>query len=404
MMRRFLLLLLSIIVATSALGIERPFVGTHFHDAGSKPLVIDKSIGALRLWDARLGWNFLEPERGRWNFDALDRVLAEAAEKKIEVLLPLGLTPRWAASEPSGESAYGPGSASPPKLLADWENYVRTVVSRYQGRVYAYEIWNEPNRRLFFSGNEDALFRLTCSASRIIREIDPSARIVSSAPTDQLNGVRWLKAYLERPVAKCVDAIGFHFYTLAHEPPEAILPLIDKVKATMVEGGLGGLPIWNTEFGWYIANARVPNPIEYRKISPVDARNYLVRSLLLQASQGIERAYHYAWNNKVMGAIEPDNGEEKVVVDGYRAAARWLTKVSSVECKRNNQMFQCIARRGAAIHLVVWRTAGREPLRFSRDHGFSHVQDSSLRVTPLDGSVVAVGEEPLCLSRDSSGC
>ncbi len=206
------------------------------------------------------------------------------------------------------------------------------------------------------------------------------------------------------PVAKCVDAIGFHFYTLAHEPPEAILPLIDKVKAAMVGGGLGGLPIWNTEFGWYIANARVPNPIEYRKISPVDARNYLVRSFLLQASQGIERAYHYAWNNKVMGAIEPDSGEEKAVVDGYRAAARWLTKVSSIECKPNKQMFQCIARRGALNHLVVWRTAGREPFRFSRDHGFSHIQDTSLRVTPLDGNSIVVGEEPLCLSRDPSGC
>ena len=46
-----------------------------------------------------------------------------------------------------------------------------------------------------------------------------------------------------------MDVIGYHFYVFP-QPPEAMLPLIDKVKQTLKDNGAGKQPIWDTELGW----------------------------------------------------------------------------------------------------------------------------------------------------------
>lgn len=313
--------------------VDNFFLGTHFHDAGRLPLNIDDAISSLRLWDARVGWNYLQPRRDLWNFEHLDSIVDESQIKGIEILLPLGLTPAWAASEPYRKSAYGLGNSSPPARLADWENYVKKVATRYKDRIRAYEIWNEPNRELFYSGSIDSLFRLTCSASRIIHEIDPTAIIVSPAATDQKNGIVWLGKFLDTPVNKCINVIGFHFYTLAHEPPETIIPLIQDLHKLLTKKNLVNLPVWNTEFGWYIENSRIVNKIKYKKLKPELGRDYLIRSFLVQAAFGIERSFQYAWNNTRMGVIEPDTGEAKPTATAFSTTRKWLIGSTNVDCE-----------------------------------------------------------------------
>ena len=53
-------------------------------------------FGSWRLWDAYVAWPNLEPERGKWNFQTLDRYVDLAEKAGIDLVLPLGLSPAWA--------------------------------------------------------------------------------------------------------------------------------------------------------------------------------------------------------------------------------------------------------------------------------------------------------------------
>jgi hypothetical protein len=285
----------------------------------------------------------VEPSRGTWDFKLLDRYVALAEDKNVELLLPLGLSPTWASSRPAEPSAYQrPGWAAEPRNREDWRNYVRTVARRYKGRIGFYEIWNEPNLFRFFSGTPEAMRTLACDAYHAIKEVDPAAKVVSPSPTEKEEGVAWLDTFFELGGGQCADIIGFHFYVYAHEPPELIADLIGKAKAVMSRHGLLGLELWNTETGWYFANLRVPPRTRYKVQTHSGSASYVARAMLVAAANGVSRFFWYAWDNASMGGlIEPDTFEAKPAAHAYRQLFRWLVGSSLRSC--------------AAVDASVWR-------------------------------------------------
>ena len=133
--------------------------------------------GAGGLWDAYVTWPNLEPARGKWDFSRLDKYVAIAEKRGVSILLPLGLTPAWASARPAEASNYKPGNAAEPSNLELWRNYVRTVASRYKGRIRTYELWNEPNIPKFFSGSVDMLVKLTQIAREELKKVDPNIQL-----------------------------------------------------------------------------------------------------------------------------------------------------------------------------------------------------------------------------------
>ena len=63
---------------------------------------------------------------------------------------------------------------------------MRTVATRYQGRIHAYEIWNEPNVKKILDGQHRSACHLTREASLIIHKVDPQA-IVGFSASDWLS-------------------------------------------------------------------------------------------------------------------------------------------------------------------------------------------------------------------------
>src|SRR4051794_8649487 len=80
--------------------IPATFFGMHFHHAGTTTPWPAEPIGAWRLWDAYVAWSDLEPQKNQWQFDTLDRDVAQAKEHHAELLLVLGLSPTWASARP----------------------------------------------------------------------------------------------------------------------------------------------------------------------------------------------------------------------------------------------------------------------------------------------------------------
>jgi hypothetical protein len=128
--------------------------------------------------------SWLEPRKGEWHFETLDRYVELAERRGVGLLLPLGLSPAWASSRPFEKSIYGPGNAAEPKDIKDWRTYVKAIATRYKGRIRDYEIWNEPNLKRFWAGDVGHMVDLTREASAVIHGIDPGSTVVSPSATN----------------------------------------------------------------------------------------------------------------------------------------------------------------------------------------------------------------------------
>ena len=323
----------------------------HVHHLGGATPWPAAPVGEWRLWDAYVAWPNLQPAKNRWRFEMLDRYVAMATEHHVGILLPLGLSPAWASARPLEKSTYAPGFAAEPRDLEDWRTYVRTVVQRYKGRIQAYEIWNEPNLKLFWTGNVDQMVALTAEASRIIRSIDPQALIVSPSAT-QDRGVAWLSEFLSKGGGTLVDVIGYHLY-VAPQPPEATFALVSSVKQAMAAAGISDKPLWNTEAGWFL-----PKPF------PADlAAAYVVREFVVNWAAGVQRLYWYAWDNHGWVSLETterDNSTLTAAGDAYAVAFRWLSGSRMISCAADaQQTWICEFERDRHYQRIVWSSSGQ---------------------------------------------
>lgn len=299
-------------------------------------------VPAWRLWDAGMTWPELEPSRGQWQFARLDRFVALAVQHGTSLLLPLGMSPEWARAPYQGNNA-------PPQNLDAWRTFVTTVVSRYKGRIQAYEIWNEPNLKDFWTGTTDQMLTLTKEASQIIHAVDPKAIVVSPSATADF-GIPWFEEFLKKGGGQYVDVIGYHFYVA--KLPEELVPLIQRVREVISANGLAGKPLWNTESGW-IAAAR-PDSEEV-------AGGVLARAYILAWATGVQRFYWYAWDNQLMGITTYKETEHRVTPAGhaYEGIEQWLVGARMDSCTESAEHdWVCQLSRAGKKQWLVWSPQG----------------------------------------------
>lgn len=350
---------------SSAQAIPKHYFGFHAHRLASTTPWPVVPFGTWRLWDAYAAWPNLEPEKGRWSFGALDKYIELAEQRGVQVLLPLGLSPSWASARPEEKSSYRPGNAAEPRSLDDWRHYVRSVATRYKGRVRHYEIWNEPNLRGFYSGGIEQLIALAREAHDVLKSVDPAITLVSPSVTGEGKHLEWFDDYLGKGGGRYADVIGYHFYS-GQRPPEAMLPLIARVRAIMNKHGVGNKPLWNTEFGWLIDGgsrpmdpASVGFPRDWMPLSMEAAAAYLSRAYILFWSAGVQRNYWYAWDNRAMGLYDEDARVIKPAARGLMQTVRWLVGSIMLGCEQQAPVWICpLSHGGARNAWLVWSPDG----------------------------------------------
>src|SRR5574341_1410160 len=130
-------------------------------------------------------WREIEGEgRGRFNWEAPDRIVADARERGLYLLVRLDHEPYWA--RPADLPPDAP--TSPPADFQDFENFCFAVEERYRGLIQAYQVWNEPNLAREWSGRapDPAEYtRLLAYCYNGIKRADPDAIVISAglAPT-----------------------------------------------------------------------------------------------------------------------------------------------------------------------------------------------------------------------------
>lgn len=338
-------------------------------------------------------WADLEPQKDNWYFTLLDRYADWAEQHHTEILMPLAYTPTWASSVPDAktdvEANAPPGLSGPPQNLEDWKNFVRTIATRYKGRIHVFEIWNEPNRPQSWVGDVDTMITMTQQAREILKEVDPHNIVVAPAP-EQEKGVPWLEEFLRKGGARYVDVIAYHFY-VGQKPPETMVPLIQKVRGLMAQYHTGERPLWSTEAGW-LGKTALPSDL---------GAAYLARAYVLNWAAGVNRFYWFAWeihNGTMIELTAKDNATLTSAGKAYATVERWMTGRTVDRCAFSESgTWICDLNENGTYSHIVWSTTGDQTFEIPSSWNVATIETlQGDRFPPHSGSAI-IGAQPILM-------
>jgi xylan 1,4-beta-xylosidase len=179
------------------------------------------------------------------DFSGIDRVYDQLMEIGLRPVVELSFMPRDLARDPD-QTVFSYGAIiSPPKDWDRWSDLVRDLaahlVQRY-GREevtsrWSFEVWNEPNLDVFWSGTPEEYFRLYDVSARAVKAVDPGLRV--GGPSSAAAG--WIGELLGHLKGSDVplDFLSTHVY--------GNVPL--DLRPVLASFGRSGAPIWWTEWG-----------------------------------------------------------------------------------------------------------------------------------------------------------
>ncbi len=145
--------------------------------------------------------------------------------------------------------------------VAGYTAFLASLVQRYQGKVDAYEIWNEADEADFWPGAPDANGYVTLlkASYTTIKKIDPAAKVVFSPTVG--NNFEYVAAAYAAGAKGYFDAMAVHtdtacsvagpteYYRDKDRLARFVFLGYRTVRETMLAHG-DDKPIWMTEFGW----------------------------------------------------------------------------------------------------------------------------------------------------------
>jgi hypothetical protein len=352
------------------------------------------SYGSVRLWDSGVSWGQVERRKGRYWWVGLDRAVAAANAQNAEILYVLGSTPTWAASNKRQGAYPNKGAASMPKRISDWRRWVRAVVTRHGNSIDAYQIWNEANLQTFWQGSPKQMARLTKEAYRIIRRLDPTAKVVAASSTVRLTSAfnRFFPAYLKhlRKRGWPVHAFAIHTYGPSTATPALRARYVAKARKELRAARAPARPLWDTEVNYGIKGPgpRYPD----KDIGGAKAAVYVAQTYLDSVRLRLARTYWYSWTRPVdlLGiTLYPNTTGARA----YQSVATWLTG-SWTTC-RTAAVNSCFVDGPSGRSEIAWRSSGKA--RLYRVPAYATLAcdalDSCRAVVP--GGTIRVGRMPV---------
>lgn len=313
--------------------------------------------GAVRVG---LAWTDIERERGDFQWALTDAKVAQAEENGAKPLIVFQNTPRFHALAGSDGSV-----ASAPRLSA-YDRFVRRFVSRYGIRV-DYQVWNEPNVPLFYTGTPAHMGRMTRILHNAVRDLAPSATVVAPSFTVRYDTDRaWFRRYWSqrlgsKPVADFVDVANLSAYPLVEDGPEQGIALTQWVRRAVAREGFDG-PLWASEIN-YGANGLDSTP----RIPARRQVAFVVQTYVLHANVGADRVYWWQWVPHQTVNTELQDGRGNLTRAGiaYGVVKDWLVGTKPAGCTQGAGLQTCRFRaRDGVDRLVVWSRSGeRRPVR-----------------------------------------
>ncbi|WP_319458363.1 GH39 family glycosyl hydrolase [Micromonospora sp. RTP1Z1] len=165
-----------------------------------------------------------------YDFSRVDEVYDLLLSVGLRPVVEIGFMPRDLASDPERTVFGYRGVISPPRDWGRWANLVRALVAhlldRYGEQVlgWDFEVWNEANLEVFWSGTREEWMWLYDVTARAVKDVDP--RIPVGGPSSAAAG--WVDALLEHAATTGapVDFVSTHTYG---SPPLDLRPTLARL-------------------------------------------------------------------------------------------------------------------------------------------------------------------------------
>jgi xylan 1,4-beta-xylosidase len=189
---------------------------------------------------------FSWPEGGEpaYDFTGVDRIVDALIDAGVRPVLELGFMPRDLAADASKTTFTYRGVISPPKDWSVWAELNRRLASHLVIRYgidevagWGFEVWNEPNLEVFWTGTEADYLQLYGEAARAVKSVDERL-LVGGPATAASEWVEDLCAYCAR-TGTPLDFVSTHTYG---NSALDVHPILQRY-------GYGGAQVWWTEWG-----------------------------------------------------------------------------------------------------------------------------------------------------------
>ncbi|MGI6149389.1 MAG: family 1 glycosylhydrolase [Firmicutes bacterium] len=207
-----------------------------------------KLVKALGLDKLRVSfsWSNYEPMRGRFaNLEWLHQFVDLAEAYEIELMPYFCYAPSWAT--PFG------GWNEPPADLDDWYNYIYRMVSEFKDQIDVWEIWNEEDMSMWFTGSPAEFAQVLETGARAVRDADPDAIVLMggiTAPDE-----KYVEFMLDQGLSSAFDVVPVHSYheSWSSATVESYLtswgsPFNDIKQLLLAKGD--GQEVWVNEIGY----------------------------------------------------------------------------------------------------------------------------------------------------------
>src|SRR5207237_323987 len=169
-------------------------------------------IAARRLfWQAKLGsfwgrndlwWNEIEPKPGVFEWAKADKVVREYAGRGMHLLGMLCYGSAWSG----GTSHNSEGDRK------KWQEWTVQMRARFTDKLYAFEIWNEPNRdRWQPSPDPDAYRELVRATWQALRPPGSTSPYILAGATAGFDA-EFLQKFIGNAAERICDGISIHPY------------------------------------------------------------------------------------------------------------------------------------------------------------------------------------------------
>lgn len=247
-------------------------------------------------------WDLIEAQQSVFDFSRYDAIVDTAITNGIDILAILDYDVPWIHANHQVQKYISPDK------MQDWLAYVSAVVAHFQGRVKAYEIWNEPNGA-YWKGSIHEFAALTRQTAEVIRAHDLSAVIIAGAFFRSPN--EWAKTMIADGAFQQVDAISFHPYASA---AETVTRMSYDFMAYVRSLGFTG-KFWITEIGfttkgiypWTVSDAAYPA--------------HLVRTVTLLSVSGADKLVWYTLTDKYLANRAPKGESITSIAEAYFGVA-----------------------------------------------------------------------------------
>ncbi len=128
---------------------------------------------------------YSEDKQGKpiYNFQYVDALDDAILKLGLKPFVEFGFMPPALASG-SKTIFWWKGNITPPKDYGQWERLIQALVQHWTARYGAdevkqwyFEVWNEPNLDIFWSGDQAAYFKLYEVTARAIKSVSPDYRV-----------------------------------------------------------------------------------------------------------------------------------------------------------------------------------------------------------------------------------